>query len=148
MRIANRTYNREYTPLEKYEAGIALTGAEVKSVRAEMAKLDGGFVKILDDGPHLMNIEINIYKFARPQGYDPRRSRKLLLHKKELIRLRSKLKAAKGLTIIPLALYTKGNLIKIEIALSKGKTDMEKRKHEKARDVTRAIDKELKDYMK
>jgi SsrA-binding protein len=148
MRIVNRKYNREYTKLETFEAGIALTGAEVKSVRAEQIKIDDAFVKIMQDGAYLINAEIQVYKFARPAGYDPRRSRKLLLHKKELLHLKVKLSGSPGLTIVPLACYNKGHLFKLEIALSRGRRDVEKRKLEKARDVTRAIDKEIKNYMK
>lgn len=148
MRIVNRKYNREYAALEKFEAGIVLSGAEVKSVREEQIKIDDAFVKIIGDEAFLINAEIQIYKFARPHGYDPRRSRKLLLHRKELLRIQTKLAASKGLTVAPLACYNKGHLIKMEIALSKGKTDVEKRRHEKARDVARAIDKEIKEYEK
>lgn len=146
MRIVNRKYNREYTTLEKFEVGIVLSGAEVKSIREEQLKIDDAFVKIIGNEAFLINAEIQIYKFARPHGYDPRRSRKLLLHKKELLRLQTKMSASKGLTVAPLACYNKGHLIKLEIALAKGKTDIEKRRHEKARDITRAIDKEIKEY--
>ncbi|MEN9328657.1 MAG: hypothetical protein RI947_1465 [Candidatus Parcubacteria bacterium] len=148
MRIVNRKFNREYSALEKFEVGIVLSGAEVKSIRKEQMKIDDAFVRIIGNEAFLINAEIQTYKFATPQGYDPRKSRKLLLHRKELLRLQTKLGASKGLTIAPLACYNKGHLIKLEIALSKGKTDIEKRKHEKARDVVRSIDKEIKEYEK
>ena len=148
MKVVNRKYNREYSKIESLEAGISLTGAEAKSLRAEQIKIDDAFVRLMNDGAYLINAEIPIYKFARPQGYDPRRSRKLLLHKKELTRLRTKLNSAKGLTIVPLSCYLKGHRFKLEIALSKGKTDIEKRRGEKARDIARAIDKEIKEYVR
>ncbi len=148
MRIQNRKYQREYSVIETFEAGISLTGEEVKSIRAQQLRLDDAFVRIMEDGPYLINADIPVYRFASAKGYQPRRSRKLLLHKKELLRLKVKLQAAKGLTIVPIACYNKGPLFKLEIGLAKGRTDLEKRKLEKARDVKRAIDKEIREYEK
>lgn len=148
MKVVNRKYNREYQKIESYEVGIVLSGAEVKSVKRGSIHLEDAFVRFLADGPYLINADIPIYKFARPAGYDSRRSRKLLLHKGEIIRLQTKLKSAKGLTMAPLACYNKGSLVKLEIALSKGRREIEMRKLEKRRDIEREEKKEIKEYMK
>ena len=113
MKIFNRKYRRDYQEIEKYEVGIALSGAEVKSVRAGRIRLEDSFVKILGSEVYLINAEISIYEFARPQGYDLRRTRKLLLHKKEIIRLKTKLASVGGLTIVPVSCYNKAGLIKL-----------------------------------
>lgn len=148
MKIINRKFNREYREIEKYEAGISLIGSEVKSIRAGRIKLDDAFVRIMEDGSAcLINAEIPVYEFARSQNYDPKRTRKLLLHKKELIRLKTKMTSA-GLTLAPKSCYNKGPLIKLEIALVKGRQDIEKRKLEKKRDIARNEKREAKEYLK
>lgn len=148
MKIINRKFNREYKEIESIEAGIALTGPEVKSIRLGRIKLDDSFVRIMEDGSaYLINAEIPIYEFARSQNYDPKRTRKLLLHKKELLRLRTKMTSA-GLTLAPKNCYNKGPLIKLEIALVKGRKDIEKRKLEKERDIKRNEKREAKEFMK
>lgn len=148
MKIVNRKFHREYTEIEKYEAGIMLTGAEVKSVRAGSIRLEDSFVRILGSGAYLINADIPIYQFARPQGYDSRRSRKLLLHKKELLRLKVKIAASTGLTVAPVSCYNKGALIKLEIALVKGRREVEKKRLVKNRDIKRDQEREAKEYMK
>jgi len=148
MKIINHKFNREYKEIENIEVGIVLTGAEVKSIRRGRLKLDNSFVKIMEDGSaYLINAEIPIYEFARSQNYDPKRTRKLLLHKKELLRLRTKMTAA-GLTLAPKSCYNKGPLIKLEIALVKGRKNIEKRKLEKQRDIARSEKREAKEYIK
>ncbi len=148
MKIINRKFGREYKEIEKYEAGIVLTGPEVKSVRAGRMRLEGAFVRLLGSEVYLVNAEIPIYQYAQSTNYDPRRTRKLLLHKKEVVRLKTKLSGAPGLTIVPVSCYNKRGLIKLEIALAKGRRDIEKRKREKARDIKRAIDREIKEYVR
>ncbi|QQG44390.1 MAG: SsrA-binding protein [Candidatus Roizmanbacteria bacterium] len=148
MKVINRVYNREYEELEKYEAGIALTGGEVKEVKKGGIKLEGSYVKLMESGPHLVNAEIPAYKYAKNENYDPKRSRKLLLHKDELEHIRSKIASTPSLTVIPIACYNKGNLIKLEIALSRGRKDIEKRKREKAKEIKRSQQREAKEYMK
>lgn len=144
----NRKFHREYQDLEHYEAGISLLGAEVKSIREDSIMIDDAFVRILGNEVFLINADIPIYKFSRPQGYDSRRSRKLLLHKKEIIRLQTKLAGASGLTIIPVACYNKGPLIKLDIALAKGRGEIGKKKLVKALDVALQEKREAKEYMK
>jgi SsrA-binding protein len=148
MKILNKKFERNYQEMETYEAGIVLNGAEAKSVREGGIRIDDAFVKIMAGEAFLVNAEVPIYKYTRPQGYDSRRSRKLLLHKKELLKLQVKMAGGGNLTVAPVACYNKGNLVKIEIALARGRKDIEKRKVEKARDVARAQAKEAKEYVK
>lgn len=148
MRVFNRKFNRNYQALERYEVGIALTGAEVKSVKRGGIKLDNAFVKILAPGAYLINAEIPIYQFTRPQGYEAKRSRKLLLHKKQLTRLKTKLKSARGLTIVPVSCYNKGRLIKLEIALAKARGQIGRKKLEKEREIKREKEKEIREFLK
>lgn len=146
MKIINRKFFREYKEIETVEAGLVLTGAEVKSVRAKRMSLDDAFVRILGNEAYLINAQIQTYEFARAVGYDQKRSRKLLLHKKELLRLKTKMHEA-GLTLAPKSCYNKGPLIKLEVALVKGRKDIEKRKLEKERDIKRQEKREAKEYM-
>ena len=148
MRVLNRKYNRDYEEIESYEAGIALIGAEVKSAKTGHIKLENSFVKLVGNEAFLINAEIQIYQFTRPQGYDPRRTRKVLLHKKELTRIRTKIAAGGNLTLAPISCYNKGPLIKVQVALSKGRKDIEKRKLVKDRDIKVNQEREVKEYMR
>ncbi len=148
MKVYNRRFRRDYQEIEKYEAGISLLGAEAKSVRTGNIRLEEAFVKLIGDEAYLVNADVPIYKFSRPQGYDSRRSRKLLLHKKELLRLRIKLSQGSRLTIAPVACYNKGNIFKLEIALAKGRREIEKKKLEKKRDMELEEKRAMKEYMK
>lgn len=148
MKIINRNYTREYQELEKFEAGISLTGGEVKVVKGGGIKLEGSFVKITDSGAQLMNAQIPAYQYAKKEDYDPKRSRKLLLHREELERLKGKIASSPGLTIIPVSCYNKGALIKLEIALAKGRKDIEKRKIEKKKEIEKSQKREAKEYLK
>ena len=148
MKITNRKFHREYQEIEKYEVGISLTGPEVKSIRAGRMSLDDAFVKIFESGPYLINAQIQAYEFAKNDSYDPKRSRKLLMHKKELLRLKVKIAGGGALTLAPIACYNKGRLIKLEIALARGRKDLEKRKLEKKRDIKRNEKREAKEYIK
>lgn len=148
MKIINRRFHREYQELEKFEAGIVLSGPEVKSVKEGSLRLDDAFVRIIGDEAFLINADINIYHFTRPQGYESKRTRKLLLHKKEILKLQVKLNAGGNITIAPISVYTKGTMLKVEIALAKGRKDVEKRKLVKQRDVALEEKREAKEYMK
>lgn len=147
MKIINRKFHRNYREIEKYEAGIVLTGAEVKSIRSGGLRIDDAFVRIMGSEVYLINADIPIYKFARNDTYESKRSRKLLLHKKELLKLKVKM-ASGGLTLAPVSCYNKGPLIKLEIALVKGRKDIEKRKIEKKRDIKIREEREMKEYIK
>lgn len=148
MKIFNRRFSRDYQEIEKYEAGISLLGSEVKSVKQGKIKMENAFIKILDDGVYLINSEIPVYQHSQPQGYDPKRSRKLLLHKKEIVRLKTKIRSSPGLTIVPVSCYNKKNLIKLEIALVKGRKDFEKKRFEKRKTIEKEKTKELKEFLK
>ncbi len=137
MRVDNRTARYNYDILEKFEAGIDLLGPEVKSVRDGKISLNEAFVHLRDGEAYLVNAHIHPYQHSL-ENISPTRSRKLLLHKKEVLSLASKA-AAGGLTIVPLALYNKGNLFKVEIALAKGKKKWDKREAIKKRDLEREI---------
>ncbi len=141
----NKKAGFDYEFLEKYEAGIVLTGQEVKSVRQGQASLAGSFVTLNRNGEaFLTNAQVPKYKFAGPlPSYDPKHSRKLLLRKKELNYLIGKLQQS-GLTLIPISLYNKNNKIKLEFALSRGKKKSDKRQTIKERETKRDIERALK----
>lgn len=138
MKVVNRRAFYDYQILEKIEAGIVLTGPEVKSVRLGQIHLEEAFCQIKDGEVWLFNAHIHPYKFAREEDVDPRRPRKLLLHKKQILKLNQQL-GSKGLTIIPLSCYTRHGKIKLEIALAKGKKKYEKKEAIKKRELEREI---------
>lgn len=136
MKIQNRKAYFDFEIGEKMEAGIKLTGAEVKSVRLGHVSLIDSFVKIIGSNAMLINCHINPYQFADNTDYDSKRSRKLLLHKKEMLALQSKIQQS-NLTIIPISLYTTRNLIKVELGLARGKKKWDKRKALKEKAIKR-----------
>ena len=142
MKIINRKAAFDYTIIDRYEAGAVLVGHEVKSLRAGHGKLEGSFVRLIESDAYLINAQIFPYVYARPEKYDPKRTRKLLFHKKELTSLRSKIYGA-HLTLIPLSWYTKGSHIKLEVGLARGKKQYEKRekmrKEAEIRDLERGF---------
>ncbi len=147
MGIVNRKATFDYTILERFEAGVSLLGMEVKSVKAGHASLEGAFVRIIDGEAYLLNAQIFAYQYARPDHYDPKRTRKLLLHKRELLRIQIKLGGA-NLTVIPVSWYTKGPRIKLEIAVAKGKKQFEKRDSKKKEILRRELDREFRGKVK
>lgn len=142
MKIDNRKAFFDYEILEKIEAGINLYGAEVKAIRLGHADLTGSFVKIVGSEAYLLNAKIFPYKYSSPEGYDERRTRKLLLHKREIIALRSRIEGA-NLSLFPISIYTTKGFIKVEIGLGKGKKEYDKRAKIKKRDIQRNIEQEL-----
>jgi SsrA-binding protein len=141
----NKKAHFNYEILEKLEAGLALTGPEVKSAKAGHISLKDAFVTFHNTDAFLTNAHIAQYKQAGPQTtYDPTQSRRLLLHRKEIEYLRTKA-LEKGLTIIPLSVYTKHRLIKVELAVAKGKHTYDKRETLKKRDVDRETKRTIKD---
>lgn len=144
MKISNAKAFHDYHILDRVEAGINLMGSEVKAVRLGQADLHGSFIKIIGSEAYVVNAKIFPYKYAQPQGYEPRRTRKLLLHKKEIFALKSKTEAG-NLTIVPISLYTKAHLVKLEIAVAKPKKQYEKREELKRRQIERDIEIALKD---
>lgn len=140
----NREAYHNYFILETYEAGIELTGTEVKSIREGRATLKDGYVRVADGQALLINVHISPYTHGNRQNHDPDRDRRLLLHKSEIMRLFSKIRE-KGLTLVPTRFYFKGNLIKCEIGLAKGKKLYDKRETEARRDQDREARAALKD---
>jgi len=132
-----------YEIIENHEAGIVLSGSEVKSLRSGGASLKDSYAVIKDGEMILVNLHINPYLQANIFNHEPRASRKLLLHKREILRLSSKVKE-KGLTLIPMSIYLKGSRIKVDIGLAKGKTAPDKKSAIKERDVKREMQRELK----
>ena len=147
MKIENKKIYHDYTILDRIEAGVALLGSEVKSLRDGRAKLEGAYVKMVNGQPLLVNAEIIAYPFARPEGYDSKRTRKLLLHKKEILSLASKLDAQK-LTLVPLSWYTTGHRVKLEIGVARGKKQYEKREKIKKEDMKRDLEREFRGKVK
>jgi SsrA-binding protein len=147
MKIFNKKATFEYEILERIEAGVALTGAEVKSIKGSHAQLTGAFVRIIGAEAYLVNAQVYPYNYARPEGYDPKRTRKLLFHKAELIRLKSKLEGA-NLTLIPLSWYTKGPLVKLEVGLARGKKQYEKREVKRREDQRRELERDYRGKVK
>lgn len=143
MKIVNKKAGYDYEIFEKIEAGVALTGAEVKSLFAGQASLDEAYVKIIDNEAFLLNAHIHPYQFADTRKIDPKRTRKLLLHRKELLSLINKMKQ-KNLNLIPLSWYNKGHQLKLEIGLVKGKKKWQKKEAIKERDLKREIEENLK----
>ena len=143
--IDNRKAHFNYEVLDKYEAGIELSGAEVKSIKTGKASLPGAFGIIRGGEVFLVGMQIMPYQPTNISAtYDPLRVRKLLLNKKEITELELRDKS-KGLTLIPLSLYSKGRRIKVELAVVKGKKLHDKRETIKKRDVEREMRRTLKE---
>jgi len=143
MKIEHRKAHFDYDILERTEAGIQLTGAEVKSLVNGHASLEGSFVRIIGSEAYLVNAQIFPYIYARPEGYDPKRTRKILLHKKEIVNLKNKIEGA-NLTLVPLSFYTKRSNIKLEIALARGKKQYEKREKKRREDMKRDLERDFR----
>ncbi|KKQ76767.1 MAG: SsrA-binding protein [Parcubacteria group bacterium GW2011_GWA1_38_7] len=142
MRVINKKANFEYLLTgEHFEAGIVLLGAEAKSLRNSRADLKQSVVRAIDNELYLINCNIPVV--SPPRGYTPTRSRKLLLNKKEIVSAITKSKQLK-LTFVPVSLYNKGRLFKLEFALGKPKRKFEKKESIKKKDVERDIERELK----
>jgi SsrA-binding protein len=139
MKILNKKAHFDYEITDKMETGIVLNGPETKSVFQEHVRLDDSYVKIIGNEIFVLNMQIMPYQFASDQKQDPKRTRKLLIHKKQIISLNSKLQQS-NLTIIPLAIYSHGKIIKMEIGLGKGKKKWDKRETIKKREIERKIE--------
>jgi SsrA-binding protein len=146
--IVNKKAYRKYEILNKLQAGIKLTGPEVKAVKNNRLNFEGSYVKLIGNELYLINADIPLYKFSQATGYESSRSRKLLLHKQEIVRLTSKINQRPGLTIIPLKCYTSKGLIKLEIALSKGRKKHELKSVEKQREIKRKDNEMAKEFLK
>ena len=139
----NKRASFEYFILDTFEAGIKLTGTEIKSIRAGKCNINDAYVILRNNKPYILNMHIAKYEQGNIFNHDETRSRELLLHKKEAIKLATKIKAD-GLTIVATKAYFVGSLVKIEIALARGKKLNDKRQTIKEEEGKRAIAKAMK----
>lgn len=143
MKIPNKKVHFNYQITEKFEVGVVLTGAEVKSLFKGQASLDEAYVKFIDNEVFLLNAHIHPYAYADVKKIDPKRIRKLLMHRTEIFSLQMKMKQ-KNLILVPLTWYNKGQQIKLEIGLARGKKMWEKKEALKKADLTRETEEILK----
>lgn len=141
--VTNRKALYDYQIQDKYEAGITLLGTEVKSLRDGRANLKDSYAIIKDNEVFLLNCHISPYSHGNLQNHDPLRTRKLLLHKREIEKLQGKI-TQQGLTLIPLKIYFKNNRAKVEIGIAKGKRQFEKRDSIKEKEAKREIERHMK----
>ena len=139
----NRKAGHNYFLLDKYEAGISLQGSEIKSIRSGQISIKEAYVRTNGDEAWLVNAHIAPYDPASHLNHDPKRDRKLLLHRKEIIRLWNEV-SQKGVTIVPLRVYLKNGKAKVEIAIAKGKRKGDKREKISKRETEREIQKALR----
>ena len=140
----NRKAFHDYIISDKFEAGIALVGTEVKSLREGKANLKESYVRPSDDQLMLIDCHISPYTNAGPFNHEPTRPRRLLLHKREMARLIAAT-TQKGFTIVPLRFYLKGKLIKLEIALAQGKKLYDKRETKRRKDIDRETERAMRE---
>lgn len=138
MKIKNKKAFFNYEILDSFEAGVVLTGAEVKSIKSGRINLTNAYVKIVGGELWLVGADIPRYKYDGSENYDAQRSRKLLVKKKELIEIENELKQ-KNLTLIPLSVYTTRGKIKVEVGFGKGRKRYEKKAREKKKDMDREL---------
>lgn len=143
----NREAYHNYFILETFEAGVQMVGTEVKSARLGRVNLKDGYVLVRDGQAWLLNVHISPYSHGNRQNHEPERERRLLLHKREIIRLQSKIQE-KGLTLVPTKFYFKGNLVKCEIGLARGKKLYDKRETEARKTQEREARAAIKDRMR
>ncbi|KRN45085.1 SsrA-binding protein SmpB [Limosilactobacillus ingluviei] len=141
----NKKARHDYAITVTYEAGLVLTGTEIKSVRARRVQLKDGYAQFHNGELWLMNVHINEYSNGNVFNHDPLRNRKLLLHKKELQKLRATL-TTKGVTLVPLKMYLKHGFAKVLLGVAKGKHEYDKRNDIKRREQERQIERVLKHY--
>ena len=140
---SNRRARHEYAIEDVVEAGLVLTGTEVKSLRAGRASLTDGFGQITDGEAWLHGVHIPQYTQGTWTNHEPRRTRKLLMHRKEIDKLARSI-SERGLTLIPLSLYFSGGKVKIELGLARGKRTYDKRHDLAKRDAAREVERELR----
>lgn len=145
IEINNRKARYDYEVLDTIEAGIVLTGTEIKSIKNGSANLKDSYAIIKNNEIFLLNMHISHYEQGNIFNHDETRTRKLLLHKKEILKLNDKIQT-QGYTLVPLKLYFKKNKAKILIGLAKGKKIYDKREAIKKKDMQKDIEKQLKKY--
>lgn len=140
----NRKAFYDYEIMEAFEAGIVLTGTEIKAIRSNSISIKDSYVRVNHQyEAFIVNMFIAPYSHGNIFNHDERRQRKLLLHKKEIIHLQKQMKE-KSLTVVPLKAYLKNGILKLEIALARGKKNYDKRESEKQKDASREIQKAIK----
>ena len=149
MSVKKITKNKKayfnYNILDTYEAGIVLKGSEIKSIRNHNVSIDQAYVRISGEEAWLIDCYIHPYEQASSFNHDPKRPRKLLLHKKEILDLWDKVRI-RGRTIVPLRMYLKDGIAKLEIAVATGKKHRDKRKEIAERDAERQAERELRRF--
>ncbi len=145
--VTNRRARHKFEWVEKLEAGIVLTGSEVKALRGGKAQMTDAYAVVDDGEVWLRKLHIPPYEFSSVDAHDPERPRKLLLHRAEIERLIGKT-AQKGLTLIPTRIYFKGPRAKVELALARGKEGRDRRREIADRDVRREVEREFKGRMR
>lgn len=145
MEILNRKAKHDYFIEEVYEAGIVLTGTEIKSIRAGNCNIKDCYGIIRDHEIFLLNMYIGTYKEGNIFNHEETRNRKLLLHKKEIKKLEEAIHM-KGLTLVPLKLYFKHNRLKVSLGVCRGKKDYDKRETIKERDIKKEVARNIKNY--
>ena len=143
MEILNRKARYDYELLDKFEAGIVLTGTEIKSIRNGQANLKDSYAIVKNNEIYLLNMHISAYKQGNIFNHDETRTRKLLLHKSEIKKINDKV-SIKGLTLVPVKLYFKSGKAKLELAIARGKHTYDKKETIKQRDIEREVKKSLK----
>jgi SsrA-binding protein len=139
----NRKAYFQYEILEKIEAGIVLTGTEVKSIRNRDVSINESFAHLDNGEIFVYEMHIGQYKQGNRQNHEPKRVRKLLLHKREIAKIAGKIKQ-KGYTMVPLSIYFKDGIVKVELALVRGKSKIDKREDIKKRDIDREIQRAMR----
>ena len=143
--VKNRKARFNYEIVEDHEAGIALIGSEVKSLRAKKVNLTDAYCVFNRGELFMINAKIDVYDHGTHFNHEPTRARKLLMHRKELDRLKGKVQQ-KGWIMVPLRLYFKKNKVKVAVGVGKSKKKYDKRQTIKERDIKRETDREMKDY--
>lgn len=143
MKILNKKALHNYHILEHFEAGVVLSGAEVKSIRSRRVDLGESYIKIIGEEAFLVNANISKYGMSGDKEYDATKSRKLLFHKNQIMSLIGKT-SGKGVVLVPVSIYEKNNKFKLEVGLGKSKKEFDKRKVIKERDHIRRVEQELR----
>ena len=143
--VDNKKVHFNYEIGDTFEAGVELFGHEVKSLKKNQGSLDGSYMIVRGGEAYMVNTFIPPYQENNtPDGYDPRRNRKLILNKKEIAELAS-IEGDRGLTIVPISIYNKGNLIKVKLGVARGKKKYDKRESIQKREVDRNVRREFRD---
>lgn len=145
MEINNRKAYHDYAVEETFEVGIVLTGTEIKSIRGGKAQLKDSYAVVKNEELWVLNLHISMYEQGNIFNHEETRTRKLLMHKNEILKLRDKV-VLDGYTLVPLKIYFKRNHAKILLGLAKGKKNYDKREAIKERDIKRDMERQIKNY--